>query len=184
MFPAVVGCGAPAGDDPPGKTTPADAAAADVGSPGPVTPTPVTPTPSVDGGPGPTPPQPDATVPTPTDGCDAVQRDYLTANEVALNDASRTCGIECITSADDGACFTQCMNRELAGSPIAGSTCLDCIGDRVGCVRDNCILQCLDSSSPACTSCQCMAGCQSIFDQCAGTMSVARDCGGLGLNLA
>jgi hypothetical protein len=90
------------------------------------------------------------------------------------------CGLDCLTmgAADMDACVTTCLNNEV--KPALSSGCVSCYATDVGCARDNCKINCLSPTSPACTSCREQFGCIDAFYTCSGLPVPGSSSGGAG----
>lgn len=107
--------------------------------------------------------EPDTTEPdTSEDGACTNREDLATlAASRDLEDAIGTCARSCIRGGE--ACATPCIEEETGLS----TECSTCFGQIIECTINNCALQCISPSNPACTRCQ-ADNCQPAFVECSG----------------
>jgi len=83
------------------------------------------------------------------------------AIESTLESKIQTCVFECL--GQGSTCAATCVERETELS--AG--CSGCFGEVIACTIANCALQCINASSPGCTTCR-DTNCTPAFETCAG----------------
>ena len=112
----------------------------------------------------------DTPVDTPTDG-DAPTGACTNAADLAIITGGtdvqgqvETCGRGCLGDPDPRGCSTACIVTATGLS----EACADCYSGMTACAIANCMLQCIDSSSPTCRNCLDDAGCTAEFLTCSG----------------
>ena len=95
--------------------------------------------------------------------------------------SAATCGFGCLSDSDPVTCSIACMKGEDQLGTALTDGCLTCYAGVLGCVLDNCLLQCSATQSKCdaecsdeceaalteCSTCRATAGCTSAFDLCA-----------------
>lgn len=80
-----------------------------------------------------------------------------------LSDKVSKCVMSCIMNPDVAGCSKTCIQDATGLS----SGCSQCFGDVVACTVKKCMMQCIDSGSPACADCR-EKNCGPAFEECAG----------------
>jgi hypothetical protein len=95
-------------------------------------------------------------------GACANAADQATTMSSGFSTAPRDCGFMCF-SMPDSSCAKDCIQKT-----GLSSACATCWGDAINCGAKNCLAECLDPSSTACTSCT-TQHCDPAFRACSGT---------------
>ncbi|MFH1809462.1 MAG: hypothetical protein ABIJ09_12005 [Pseudomonadota bacterium] len=92
------------------------------------------------------------------------------ADQAALTDPAldleaevSACSYECLLNELMSTCVTRCVQDEVGLT----EECARCYGDNTECVLHNCINDCVDGNSPACTTCRDQY-CTAAFEACSG----------------
>ena len=63
-----------------------------------------------------------------------------------------------------------CVADGVSDQPGLSAACAACYGGLVGCIMDNCMMDCMsDPGGAQCMGCQESSGCLSDFEACSGT---------------
>jgi len=73
------------------------------------------------------------------------------------------CTMGCLANADGAPCISSCMQQ----NPGYSAGCGDCFGTLGGCIKDNCLMQCMGNDKQACDKCA-SKKCSPAFETCSG----------------
>lgn len=97
--------------------------------------------------------------------CSATESAWVDQNQAIFFTMANSAWISCFNSNDPTACVAAQLTQ--VGLVPLGAVCLQCITQRLDCITQNCLAQCVGGSA-ACEACIEAAGCDQAFFQCMG----------------
>lgn len=93
--------------------------------------------------------------------CTSMDLEYICQNTEFVQGVAADCGLACLSEGEE--CLEACMIEQLELS----LPCIDCFGEQVICVVENCYFACAFGSDEACAECA-LQNCEAGFNECAG----------------